>query len=209
MKKFLIASLLGLASFSANAALLELNTDNAQDVQLSTLAGFAGWLDLVPGGAPDPGDMVYVLDSADIASGEGLFSLWSTTNIDYEYLGKEASWRNSFFDMTGTIFQTASSSVGDTYSQFQAVAGKLDFGFSTAHDSESLVNATSSTGLHMAIFPEIAGMSYIVMLGDLYGDSDYDDMVVRVSAVPVPAAVWLFGSALLGFFGFSRRRSAV
>jgi len=28
-----------------------------------------------------------------------------------------------------------------------------------------------------------------------------------VSAVPVPAAAWLFGSALLGFFGFSRRKA--
>ena len=27
------------------------------------------------------------------------------------------------------------------------------------------------------------------------------------SAVPVPAAAWLFGSALLGFFGFSRRKA--
>ena len=30
---------------------------------------------------------------------------------------------------------------------------------------------------------------------------------VSVSAVPVPAAAWLFGSALLGFFGFSRRKA--
>jgi len=28
-----------------------------------------------------------------------------------------------------------------------------------------------------------------------------------VSPVPVPAAAWLFGSALLGFFGFSRRKA--
>jgi len=28
-----------------------------------------------------------------------------------------------------------------------------------------------------------------------------------VSAVPVPAAVWLFGTALIGFIGFSRRTS--
>ena len=28
-----------------------------------------------------------------------------------------------------------------------------------------------------------------------------------VSTVPVPAAAWLFGSALLGFFGFSRRKA--
>jgi hypothetical protein len=31
---------------------------------------------------------------------------------------------------------------------------------------------------------------------------------VAVSAVPIPAAAWLFGSALVGFFGLSRRKSA-
>ena len=33
--------------------------------------------------------------------------------------------------------------------------------------------------------------------------SDYD---LTMSAVPLPAAAWLFGSALLGFVSFSRRR---
>lgn len=32
-------------------------------------------------------------------------------------------------------------------------------------------------------------------------------LVQDVSTVPVPAAAWLFGSALLGFFGFSRRKA--
>lgn len=30
---------------------------------------------------------------------------------------------------------------------------------------------------------------------------------MRVDAIPVPAAVWLFGSAVIGFAGFSRRKS--
>jgi len=30
---------------------------------------------------------------------------------------------------------------------------------------------------------------------------------INVSSVPVPAAVWLFGSALMGLFGVSRRKS--
>ncbi|MEJ2620656.1 MAG: hypothetical protein P8163_10440 [Candidatus Thiodiazotropha sp.] len=34
--------------------------------------------------------------------------------------------------------------------------------------------------------------------------SDYD---LTMSAVPLPAAVWLFGSALLGFVSYSRRRT--
>ncbi len=35
---------------------------------------------------------------------------------------------------------------------------------------------------------------------------DFDNIQLSVSAVPVPAAVWLFGTALIGFIGVSRRR---
>ena len=46
----------------------------------------------------------------------------------------------------------------------------------------------------------------------LLGDRDYNDLVVRVSGVstqvvPVPAAVWLFGSGLIGLAAFARRRN--
>jgi len=30
---------------------------------------------------------------------------------------------------------------------------------------------------------------------------------IGVNPIPVPAAAWLFGSALLGFFGFSRKKA--
>jgi len=33
------------------------------------------------------------------------------------------------------------------------------------------------------------------------------DFVAELSPVPLPAAVWLFGSAMIGFLGFSRRKS--
>jgi len=32
------------------------------------------------------------------------------------------------------------------------------------------------------------------------------DSISNVSAVPLPGAIWLFGSAILGFLGFSKRR---
>ena len=35
------------------------------------------------------------------------------------------------------------------------------------------------------------------------------DLVITTAAVPVPAAVWLFGSAIAGLIGFSRRSSRV
>jgi hypothetical protein len=37
-------------------------------------------------------------------------------------------------------------------------------------------------------------------------NNDYAFAGMKVSAVPVPAAVWLFGSAMIGLLGFQRRR---
>ena len=42
-----------------------------------------------------------------------------------------------------------------------------------------------------------------------YSGVIFDDVSLSVSAVPVPAAVWLFGTALLGLFGFGKRRKTV
>jgi hypothetical protein len=42
--------------------------------------------------------------------------------------------------------------------------------------------------------------------GTDFGDGDVN-LNLSVSAIPVPAAVWLFGTALIGFIGMSRRTS--
>ena len=41
------------------------------------------------------------------------------------------------------------------------------------------------------------------------GDRDFNDIVVEVNVapVPIPAAVWLFGSGLLGLIGIARRKA--
>jgi len=42
------------------------------------------------------------------------------------------------------------------------------------------------------------------------GDADYDDVIValqRIPDVPIPAALWLFAPALLGFLGFRKKIS--
>jgi hypothetical protein len=33
------------------------------------------------------------------------------------------------------------------------------------------------------------------------------DLRIQLTAVPVPAAVWLFGSGLIGLVGFARRKN--
>ena len=42
---------------------------------------------------------------------------------------------------------------------------------------------------------------------NLNGPNSYDG-TFEVSSVPVPAAVWLFGSGLLGLIGVARRKKA-
>lgn len=43
---------------------------------------------------------------------------------------------------------------------------------------------------------------------DIYeGNQDTVALKITVSPIPVPAAVWLFGTALIGFVGMSRRKS--
>ena len=58
---------------------------------------------------------------------------------------------------------------------------------------------TSDTSFTSISFVPNAGPN-----GDAFG---IDNIEYGVSTVPVPAAAWLFGSAILGMFGFSRRKT--
>ena len=51
-----------------------------------------------------------------------------------------------------------------------------------------------------------AGLNYAIALaGDVAG-SNTPDYSLEVSVVPVPAAVWLFGTAMFGLFGLRRKQ---
>ena len=82
-------------------------------------------------------------------------------------------------------------------------------------------NGTSGTN-HFRVFELLADsnlLSYlnhsivlsagtiIVGFGDGLGDADFDDMVLALKPVPVPAALFLFAPALLGFLGLRRKSS--
>jgi len=51
-----------------------------------------------------------------------------------------------------------------------------------------------------------AGKDYILAVFSVFPLAANREVKTQISAVPVPAAIWLFGSALLGFMGFSSRR---
>ena len=47
-----------------------------------------------------------------------------------------------------------------------------------------------------------------LMVTDDRGNVDFATFDITVSAVPVPPAVWLFGSGLVGLIGVARRKTA-
>lgn len=47
-----------------------------------------------------------------------------------------------------------------------------------------------------------------LMVTDAYGNIDFDTVNINVSAVPVPPAVWLFGTGLIGLIGVARRKKS-
>jgi len=136
------------------------------------------------------------------------------------YLGQESGYFNQFrFLEVQGLKLTELDALGKTISM-QVGAGVLGFKF---WDSKGAVvkngvdpKTDSSTKNDFASFAILAGQcnnygcfDYILGFNDGYKfDADYDDFVVGVnlSPVPLPAAVWLFGSALIGFMFVSNRR---
>ena len=88
------------------------------------------------------------------------------------------------------------------------------FNISTKDAQESsinIANLNSSVGFDVtaAIGEDLtfSGMSDFGQLNE-YGTWSFDGNKIEFSAIPVPAAAWLFGSALLGLAGAARRRKA-
>ncbi len=69
----------------------------------------------------------------------------------------------------------------------------------------------STTNMNTISFNAVAGQYYTIFLGGYMGgnwNSTTDGYSLTISQVPVPGAVWLFGSAMAGLIGFGRRKAA-
>ncbi len=148
----------------------------------------------------------------------GIFGQLSTTQnttLKFTFLGKEAGNTNSllFNNLVATGSGTNAAVVNDSFT-LNANAGVIDFGFTgnggltasnTTNPQENIVFLENVDSI-----VDAAGNPFAFLVGFNDGgsdDADFDDYVVginEVSPVPVPAAAWLFGSALFGFASFRR-----
>ncbi len=124
--------------------------------------------------------------------------------------GSYASAGDLAFDAGGSLYLAANTSPNDTLVELDPTNGSstliggmgIDNSYGLAFVDSVMYGVSSAGGLYIvntntgattSIGP-ITGIS-----GAIYG--------ATVSAIPVPATVWLFASGLLGLIGFSRKRS--
>ena len=63
--------------------------------------------------------------------------------------------------------------------------------------------------LRIASFDRTIGELTFDDAGNLYTIDNVDNRsIIKLSAVPIPAAVWLFGSGLIGLIGIARRKKS-
>ena len=201
MKKTLIALGFTLAAVSAQAATITMG-----DLQLVTREAvtFSG----------DAHDIINVGVSDATVGTFGQLSALNDTTFAVTFLGFEAQ-RTNFLVSNGTSVVGSSNkeaTVGQTFF-FDVAAGVIDFGFRgpvvTALNTDIFDQRIAYITNDGSYIDANTGNPYSFLLGFNDGDTsdgDYDDYVVGVSAVPVPAALPLMASAL-GLFGLSRRRN--
>ncbi len=180
---------------------------------------------LLAGPAPLPsvGDPITSFSGASpFGGGQGLH-ISANSQLTFTYLGKEATASNSAsqFSMGSSLLSTTGSNRGQSVTAGQSGPGFVNFVFSTMEGMFEDINgngttmealsisnggATGFSGLHIAfgmVFNN--GRSVLAFFGDGRGDADYDDMVVRIDAVPLPAtALMLLGA--MGGLGALRLR---
>jgi len=85
------------------------------------------------------------------------------------------------------------------------VPGGVELGIPGPWSSPQVgTNILLSAGLETNL---LAGNWYVNVHTSQFGGGEIRGQVIA-SVVPVPAAIWLFGTALIGLVGFSRRRKA-
>lgn len=144
-------------------------------------------------------------------------------SVTFYYIAAESGFTNSFNSGSSSITENNDNFNWDGWDSFTinvAAGDVLDFSFSSATAS-ALTPVDNGAGTNLEGLGIMTGdnMSELVLAyndnprtSGTGMDADYDDMLVRAefsgsSAVPVPAAVWLFGSGLAGLIGFARRKA--
>jgi hypothetical protein len=216
MKKLLVALGLALAATSASAVTVgHLEVTGASNVNIVSPNSW-GPIGSIPDGGYTSG-----LSGTLRSNVNGMFTA--------TYLGQVATYAN-FFLGGGTELNGGRAAkglgnpiagIGNTVSTYVAAGSNVDFAFGQDNNGnnipdQAVFNNGDANGARRGIlfFLNTYGLTdagghlfdFLIGYNDTAGDVDYDDYVVGVTHVPVPAALPLLASAF-GLFGVARRKN--
>jgi hypothetical protein len=196
-KSYLALALLGLMVFQAQAATISLSPTGSTAIIVGEVVTFDMYANAADEGGIHAGRLDLCYDGGVISyNGDFAIDGGFPTDPFFSRLGDDCA----------TTLVTGCGSSGEingiAFGDFGGIANGL-----TLVGSLSFTGAAVGTSLLTMADNEYPAGSWYDTSGNLIS-MDYSGESVSVSAVPVPAAVWLFGSGLLGLVGLSRRKIA-
>ena len=118
-----------------------------------------------------------------------------------------------FHNFTGSDWASFSIEyvISDPFAPVDLFLDVLGTGTSTPVLTSVLTNPNTGmiSGMELSFTPPESLWLYILGRADRFPGTEFlpYSLVISTSAVPVPAAVWLFGSGLIGLIGVARRKA--
>lgn len=175
---------------------------------------------------PQPGgDVIPVLDTIGSTEVNVVFGVIIPITIEFDSFGQPQDYLviRDIVNNTGTPWTSIDFTfVNSTVQTLIPITPKTGLVDGVFYDGGPILVpgvTTSVTFTFDPAFPEVDGLTNFEGLIEIaaggadfaaagIGAGDYS-LIITPSAIPIPAAVWLFGSGLLGLIGVARRKRTV